>query len=701
MKYLLVTGGVISGIGKGIISSSIGVILKGQGWNVTCIKIDPYLNIDAGTFSPYEHGEVYVLDDGSEVDLDLGNYERFLDVKLCSKHNITTGKIYQQVTQRERRGDYLGKTVQVVPHITDAIQQWVKDVAQIPVDASGGIPDICIIELGGTIGDIESMPFVEAFRQLHYREGPQNFCCVHVSLVPNLSTVGEPKTKPTQISIRELRARGLQADIIFCRCSLPLPPHVIDKLGLFCQVPRHQVLTVLDVDSLYKVPILLEEQNLPQILLKHFDLQPKPIVNRLGHANWRSIVALMARAHKQIRIAIVGKYTKLADAYLSLTKALEHAAMHTNYNLKVDFVCTEDLEPSVAESAPETFHEAWLAVSGANGVVVPGGFGVRGTEGKIAVIRYCREHGVPFLGICLGFQLAVTEFARNVLGWKTANSTEFDPETSYPVVIDMPEFNPGDMGGTMRLGRRRTNFMMSDDAASYISTTYGLASSSDSLGEVDRLKCATDGIHISPGVASDNYEYAGTTPKQNNGFSTPKHSDYKCLRAHSYIYKLCNSDHFYARHRHRYEVNPDIISAVESKGFVFLGRDAEVGNRMEIGELMTPLVKPSTSLRSTLSSGDNLSVLQRHPYFVGTQFHPELTSRPLQPSPFFLGLVLAAANQLQLTLLGENSSFVIADGVQLGQSQCNGSMPVLSLFDEVQPISGIQKIESAANLQQL
>ncbi|KAM7532874.1 hypothetical protein Aperf_G00000128190 [Anoplocephala perfoliata] len=447
MKYLLVTGGVISGIA--------------HGWVVTCIKIDPYLNIDAGTFSPYEHGEVYVLDDGSEVDLDLGNYERYINVTLTKDNNITTGKIYQQVTQRERRGEYLGRAIHVVPHITDAIQEWVIKVAEIPVDASGRVPELCLIELGGIIGDIESMPFVEAFRQLQYRVRPRKFCCIHANPVPNLSTVGEPKTKPTQVSIRELRARGLQADILFCRCNCELPPKVIEKLGLFCQVPIDHVIQARDVDNLYKVPLAFECQNLSTLLLQHFGLQPKHLGPHPPLAAWQAMVDHMLHAPGTIRIAVAGKYTKLSDAYLSLLKACEHAATYTNCKLKVDLVDSEELEPTMESSAPEQYHEAWLSISNAQAVIVAGGFGPRGSEGKIAVIRYCSERGIPFLGICFGFQLAVVEFARNVLGWKVANSTELNPDTEHPVVIDMPEFNPGELGGTMRLGSHRTNFVVS------------------------------------------------------------------------------------------------------------------------------------------------------------------------------------------------------------------------------------------------
>ncbi|TNN04790.1 CTP synthase 1, partial [Schistosoma japonicum] len=321
VKYILVTGGVISGIGKGIISSSIGTILKAYGWNVTCIKIDPYVNIDAGTFSPYEHGEVYVLDDGSEVDLDLGNYERFLNITLTKDNNITTGKIYQKVIEKERRGDYLGKTVQVVPHITDAIIEWVTDVAQIPVDESGSTPEVCIIELGGTIGDIDSMPYVEAFRQMLFRVGSVNFCCVHVSLVPQLQSVGEPKTKPTQVrfekvdtngfhcmqkTVRELRACGLHPDLLMCRCNSPLPSSVINKISLFSQVAVERVIVALDVNDLYEVPIRLNDQNLCSILLEHFHLNPKPHIEYPVLGKWKALTRQVELASETVRIAVVG-----------------------------------------------------------------------------------------------------------------------------------------------------------------------------------------------------------------------------------------------------------------------------------------------------------------------------------------------------------------------------------------------------------
>ncbi|EUB63444.1 CTP synthase [Echinococcus granulosus] len=649
MKYLLVTGGVISGIGKGIISSSVGAIMKANGWVVTCIKIDPYLNIDAGTFSPYEHGEVYVLDDGSEVDLDLGNYERYINVTLTRDHNITTGKIYQQVTQRERRGEYLGKTVQVVPHVTDAIQEWVIKVAETPVDASGRAPDLCVIELGGTIGDIESMPFVEAFRQLLYRVGSKNFCCAHVSLVPNLSSVGEPKTKPTQVSIRELRARGLQADILFCRCNCELSQKVIEKLALFCQVPADHVIQARDVVNLYQVPLALEAQKLSILLSRHFDLELRELGPEPPLAAWQAMVDHMLHATETIRVAVAGKYTKLSDAYLSLLKACEHAATHANCKLKVDLVDSEDLEPAMELSAPEQYHEAWLSISNAQAVIVAGGFGPRGCEGKIAVIRYCRERGIPFLGICLGFQLAVVEFARN-----DSNSTEFNPNTPYPVVIDMPEFNPGEMGGTMRLGSRRTNFVVSSVVKDYLGTLCDL--------KADRVAQVPGSISENGDIV-DNCDVAVESDKEN----------FSHLLSHFNSFRLVNAGHIYARHRHRYEVNPSFVKDFESSGFAFVGRDAGKGNRMEIGELIRPITTQNVSCKKT---GETVTSERQHPYFVGTQFHPEYTSRPMAPSPFFVGLILTARAQCS------QSGQILSD---LQSTSTLGPRPLLQLLKSWHP----------------
>uniref|UniRef100_A0A8C0JPJ5 CTP synthase n=1 Tax=Canis lupus dingo TaxID=286419 RepID=A0A8C0JPJ5_CANLU len=444
MKYILVTGGVISGIGKGIIASSIGTILKSCGLHVTSIKIDPYINIDAGTFSPYEHGEVFVLDDGGEVDLDLGNYERFLDIRLTKDNNLTTGKIYQYVINKERKGDYLGKTVQVVPHITDAIQEWVMRQALIPVDEDGLEPQVCVIELGGTVGDIESMPFIEAFRQFQFKVKRENFCNIHVSLVPQPSSTGEQKTKPTQNSVRELRGLGLSPDLVVCRCSNPLDTSVKEKISMFCHVEPEQVICVHDVSSIYRVPLLLEEQGVVDYFLRRLDLpierQPRKMLMK-----WKEMADRYDRLLETCSIALVGKYTKFSDSYASVIKALEHSALAINHKLEIKYIDSTDLEPSTLQEEPVRYHEAWQKLCSAHGVLVPGGFGVRGTEGKIQAIAWARKQKKPFLD---------------------ANSTEFDPKTNHPVVIDMPEHNPGQMGGTMRLGKRRTLFQTKNSVMS-------------------------------------------------------------------------------------------------------------------------------------------------------------------------------------------------------------------------------------------
>ncbi|KAH3730425.1 CTP synthase 1-like [Dreissena polymorpha] len=459
MKYILVTGGVISGIGKGVIASSLGTILKSSGVRVTSIKIDPYINIDAGTFSPYEHGEVFVLNDGGEVDLDLGNYERFLDVTLHRDNNITTGKIYQHVINKERRGDYLGKTVQVVPHITDAIQEWVERVAKVPVDGDNSPPDLCIIELGGTIGDIEGMPFVEAFRQFQFRVKRENFCLVHVSLVPQPKATGEQKTKPTQSSIRELRGLGLSPDLIVCRCTNPIDDAVREKVSLFCHVEPQQVLSIHDLSSIYRVPLLMEEQGVSRYMINRLQLHPH-IANRPKRfmADWKELADRYDRLLREVTIALVGKYTKLEDAYASVIKALQHSALAVSHRLNLRYIAASDLEMETLSQDPVRYHEAWHQLVSANGVLVPGGFGQRGIEGKILAVNWARTKKVPFLGICLGLQCAAIEFARNVLDMKDANSTEFHATTKYPVVIEMPEHNTGVMGGTMRLGLRKTIF---------------------------------------------------------------------------------------------------------------------------------------------------------------------------------------------------------------------------------------------------
>ena len=455
MKYVIVSGGVVSGLGKGITSSSVGVLLQACNLHITSIKIDPYLNTDAGTMSPYEHGEVFVLNDGGEADLDLGNYERFLDVTLTKDHNITTGKVYAQVINRERKGDYLGKTVQVVPHITDAIQEWIHRVAHIPVDGSSKPPDVCMIELGGTVGDIESMVFLEALRQYRYRVGNDNFAHIHVSLVPVVGAVGEPKSKPTQHGVRELRAAGLQPDLIICRSSQPLDRTVISKISQFCMVPPSHVISVHDVSNIYKVPLLLHEQRVASLVLNCLHLHRMPPDD--SHlAQWKAIAEDDDSNHPTIRIGIVGKYTGLSDSYLSVTKSIDHAAMACHVNCEVVWIDSSSLEDNTRRAKPDKYNEAWDSLLQLHGILIPGGFGNRGVEGKIAAIKHAREKRVPFLGICLGMQVAVIEYAKNVCGIEEATSGEFDDKADHPVILYMPEIDREHMGGTMRLGARDT-----------------------------------------------------------------------------------------------------------------------------------------------------------------------------------------------------------------------------------------------------
>jgi len=470
MKYILVCGGVISGIGKGVISSSIGTLLKSYGVEVTAIKIDPYLNIDAGTFSPFEHGEVFVLDDGGEVDLDLGNYERFLQVRLHRDNNITTGKIYQHVISKERKGDYLGKTVQVVPHITDAVMHWVERVAQIPVGENPDkTPDVCIIELGGTIGDIEGMPFVEAFRQFQFRVGKENLLNILVSLVPEPS--GEQKTKPTQHTVQVLLGKGLSPDLIMCRNMSRdvLTEENKNKISMFCHVPPKQVISVPTVSSIYRVPLLLEQQEVPKMIMERFGIRPQ--YNNDLLRKWRRLADKHDRLQQTCKIAMIGKYVKLKDAYASVIKALEHAALFVDRKLQLVFVEAQHLQEDHRSSNPVEYHQAWKLLVQADGVLVPGGFGVRGVEGKILACEWARLNNRPFLGVCLGLQVVVIEFARNVLGLQGANSSEMNPETPHPVVIEMPEHCQGQMGGTMRLGKRRTVFNKGD--SSVLKKLYG------------------------------------------------------------------------------------------------------------------------------------------------------------------------------------------------------------------------------------
>ena len=549
MRYVVVTGGVLSGLGKGVTASSIGVLLKSAGLRVTSIKIDPYLNIDAGTMSPFEHGEVFVLDDGGEVDLDLGNYERFLDVALMRDNNITTGKVYAAVVERERRGDYLGKTVQVIPHITNEIQEWIEKVAQVPSDGNNGVPDACIIELGGTVGDIESAPFVEALRQFQFRVGRENICFVHVSLVPVMGPVGEQKTKPTQHTVKELRGLGIIPDILVCRSAKPLQDETRTKLAAFCHVPEEAIVSAHDVSNIYRVPMMLEEQGVSGVLSELFGFElpsKRPLLD-----DWKAMADRVDNLEGEVHIATVGKYTGLSDSYLSVIKALQHSSYEVGRKLVIDWIESADLDDQTSAADPEAYAAAWELLRGADGVLVPGGFGIRGIEGKIKAAEYARTNNIPYLGVCLGLQVATIEFCRNVLGMEGANSTEFDADTPHPAVVFMPEISKTHMGGTMRLGTKPTPFLVDDC-------------------KMRRL-------------------YGG-------------------------------ADHVDERHRHRYEVNPELIEQIESAGLKYVGKD-ETGQRCEIMEL------------------------EGHPYYVGTQYHPEFKSRPGRPSPPFLGLLMAACGQ--------------------------------------------------------
>jgi len=546
MKYVVVTGGVLSGLGKGITASSIGVLLKSAGLRLTSVKIDPYLNSDAGTMSPFEHGEVFVLDDGGEVDLDLGNYERFLDVALTRDNNITTGKVYAEVIERERRGDYLGKTVQVVPHITNEIQDWIERVAHVPADGSNEVPDACVIELGGTVGDIESAPFIEALRQFQFRVGQENVCFVHVSLVPVMGPVGEQKTKPTQHTVKELRGLGIIPDILVCRSENPLEEETRAKLAAFCHVGTEAVVSAHDVSNLYQIPISLYEQSVLKKVSSHLGFEVPDSLPMLDE--WKAMADKVDQLEEEVNIAMVGKYTGLSDSYLSVIKALQHSAFAVDRKLVIDWIESTDLDPN---DVTENHDEAWRLLRAADGILVPGGFGSRGVEGKIAAANYARTNNVPYLGVCLGLQIATIEFCRNVLGLEGANSTEFDEDTPNPAVVFMPEISKTHMGGTMRLGTKPTPFLVDDC-------------------KMRRL-------------------YGGS-----------KHVD--------------------ERHRHRYEVNPELIERIEGAGLKYVGKD-ETGQRCEIMEL------------------------EDHPYFVGTQYHPEFKSRPYRPSPPFLGLLKAATGQ--------------------------------------------------------
>lgn len=442
-QYVFVTGGVVSSLGKGIAAASLAAILESRGIRVTNIKLDPYINVDPGTMSPFQHGEVFVTEDGAETDLDLGHYERFQSSRMRKANNFTTGQIYESVIRKERRGDYLGGTVQVIPHITDEIKAFVRRGA--------GDAEVAIIEVGGTVGDIESLPFLEAIRQMGLELGQQNVCYIHLTLVPYIAAAGEIKTKPTQHSVKELRQIGIQADILLCRTDRPLPDDDRRKIALFCNVSKEAVISAWDVDSIYKIPAMLHEQMLDELVCRK--------LGRLARAAdltpWKNLIDALEHPEHEVDIALVGKYVDLADSYKSLSEALIHAGIHTRAKLKIHYIDSESLE-----------RDGVSGLAQMDAILVPGGFGKRGVEGKMAAIRFARENSVPYLGICLGMQLATIEFARNVCGMSDADSTEFNPETSHPVVALITEWldrsgqterrtEGSDLGGTMRLGAQK------------------------------------------------------------------------------------------------------------------------------------------------------------------------------------------------------------------------------------------------------
>lgn len=433
-KYIFITGGVVSSLGKGITAASLGRLLKSRGVKVALQKFDPYINVDPGTMSPYQHGEVFVTDDGAETDLDLGHYERFTDENTGRYSNITTGQVYWSVINKERRGEYLGGTVQVIPHITNEIKEKVYRLAK----ASN--PDVVITEIGGTVGDIESLPFLEAIRQIKSDVGRDNCMYIHVTLVPYLSSAGEAKTKPTQHSVKELRSIGIQPDAIVCRSERPLSKDMEEKIALFCDISKEAVIQTVDAPTIYEVPLVLEQEGLDDIVIERFGLK----CNGTDLVEWKTIVDKIKNPIDEVKIALVGKYVELKDAYISVAESLAHGGITHNIKVNIDWINAGDV---TEENADEFLKDA-------HGILIPGGFGDRGIEGKIAAIRYSREKRVPFLGICLGMQLAVIEFARNVLNYENANSTEFKPDTEYPVIDLLPEQKEiEDKGGTMRLGK--------------------------------------------------------------------------------------------------------------------------------------------------------------------------------------------------------------------------------------------------------
>ncbi len=532
-KFVFVTGGVSSSLGKGLTASSLGRLLKSRGLRVTMCKLDPYINVDPGTMNPGEHGEVFVTDDGGETDLDLGHYERFIDESLTKMSNTTTGSIYSNVIAKERRGDYLGKTVQVIPHVTDEIKDRIRRLGSLGAD-------VVIVEIGGTVGDIEIVPFIEAIRQYRRDAGRGNVCYVHLTLVPFLAPSGEQKTKPTQHSVTELRSRGIQPDVIVCRSDQPISESLKRKISLLCDVPANAVISAVDAPSIYDIPITLHEEGLDRIVCEtlDIDIDQRPI----DLATWQRVVSRVHSTNRTLRIGVVGKYVAMPDAYLSVAESIRHAGFAHGAKTHIEWI---DAELVPQEVTSETLRQL-------DGIVVPGGFGERGIEGMIATARIAREHDIPYLGICLGMQVMVIEYARHVLGLSDANSTEFNSTSSAPVIALMAEqLEVTDMGGTMRLGAYPA--MLTPD--SVVAALYGTT------------------------VVSE-------------------------------------------RHRHRYEFNSRFRENFEAAGLVCSGTSPD-GRLVEFVEQ------------------------SEHPFFVGTQAHPEFKSRPDRPHPLFDGLVAAAAQRAE------------------------------------------------------
>ncbi len=526
-KYVFITGGVVSSLGKGLTAASLGRILKTRGLRVTALKLDPYINVDPGTMSPLQHGEVFVTQDGAETDLDLGHYERFMDINLSQANNVTTGRIYWSTIAKERRGDFLGGTVQVIPHITNAIKERIHRVAE----ASGA--DVVIVEIGGTVGDIESLPFLEAIRQMRSDLGRDSVMYVHVTLVPFLSAAGEAKTKPTQHSVKELRSIGIQPDVIVCRTERPLSRDMRDKIALMCDVDRRAVIENVDADSIYQLPLMLANEGLDDIVVSRLSLVAGP----KNLSDWEALVARSLSPTERVTIAVVGKYVNLHDAYLSVVEALTHGGIANGCQVDIRWVDSERIEREGAEAL----------LKGADGILVPGGFGYRGVEGKIEAVQYARHKRTPFFGICLGLQAAVIEIARHEAGLADANSTEFRGDTPHPVIDLMPEqHGVEDMGGTMRLGG---------------------------------YPCV-----LQPGTRA------------------------QAIYGDTLIFE---------RHRHRFEVNNRYRQALQDAGVVLSG------------------LSPDHRLVEMLE-------LRDHPWFIGTQFHPELQSRPNRPHPLFQDFIRAS-----------------------------------------------------------